>query len=230
MRPFFISATLGLLMILSAVSAKVITPTIYLAETLPALVLESEIPSQFGEWREDKEGISPVVNPEAEAVLKKIYAQTLSRTFINASGERIMLAIAYGKDQGDAVQVHYPEVCYPAQGFQLDSIQVGTLETQQGVIPVKRLETNLSRQRYEPVTYWTTVGDVAVTGGLNKKIAEMRYRLHGKIPDGLLFRVSSISNDSQTAFALQESFVRTLIKNLSPESRDRIAGLGTKNK
>ena len=30
-----------------------------------------------------------------------------------------MLSIAYGKNQSDALQLHKPEICYPAQGFTL---------------------------------------------------------------------------------------------------------------
>ena len=105
-----------------------------------------------------------------------------------------MLALAYGKDQRDAMQVHYPEVCYPAQGFALQEKQIGTLATERGAIPVTRILTNLG-QRIEPVTYWTTVGDRVVQTGLQKKLAEMSYGLSGKIPDGMLIRVSSIDTE-----------------------------------
>lgn len=226
--PIIVSLILGALMTLSAGAAKFITPTEFLAESLPPLVLESAIPVQFAGWVEERNLVAAVVNPQAQAMISQIYAQTLSRTYLNKQGERIMLSIAYGKDQGDAVQVHYPEVCYPAQGFQLKSNRIGTLSTAQGSIPIKRLETVLGAQRYEPVTYWTTVGSEAITGGIGKKLAEMRYGLRGQIPDGLLFRVSSIDADSPAAFALQETFIQDLMTNLSPNLLARIAGLGSK--
>jgi EpsI family protein len=94
-----------------------------------------------------------------------------------------------------------------------------------GVIPVKRLETNLAQQRYEPVTYWTTVGDYAVVGGVNKKLVELEYGLHGEIPDGLLFRVSSIDRDTARAYRLHEQFVQALAQQLAPEARQRLMGL-----
>ena len=59
-----------------------------------------------------------------------------------------MLSIAYGEDQRDSMQLHYPR-CYPAQGF--DSInRKDLLTTQFGVLPIRRLETVLGAQRYEP--------------------------------------------------------------------------------
>lgn len=229
-KSLMIGLVIGMLMGLTGVLTKVVTPTIHLANSRPALDLETAIPSQFGEWKEEENLASVVVNPQMEASIKKIYTQTLSRTYINQNGERIMLSIAYGNDQRDGVALHYPEVCYPAQGFQVISNRQGILVTPQGTIPVQRLETNFSNKRFEPVTYWTTVGDQTVTSGISKKIAEMRYGLRGEIPDGLLFRISSINTKTQAAFALQESFAKALLNELQPDMRLRLAGLGSPNK
>lgn len=224
-KKIVINVVLGIFMVVSAVIAKILTPTIYLSKTRPVLMLNTVIPVQFGDWKEEKNMVATVINPETAAVLKKIYSQTLSRTYVNSSGQRIMLSIAYGGDQSDTVQIHYPEICYPAQGFMLVSNRTGVLHTAQGAIPVKRLETNLSNQRFEPITYWTTVGDQVVTGGVNKKLAEMRYALDGQIPDGLLFRVSSIDKNSDRAYALHESFVGVLEQTLDIPNRKRLMGL-----
>lgn len=220
------SVVLGCVMVASGAAARYLTPTEFMSKTRPAVSLSELMPSEFGGWREAPSVGASIINPQAAAELKRIYTQTLSRTYVNASGDLVMLAIAYGADQRDGISVHYPEVCYPAQGFQLGAIKEGTLQTAFGVIPVMRLETNMNKERYEPVTYWTTVGDLAVTGGWHKKVAEMRYSLHGTIPDGLLFRVSVIKRDTAAAFAIEERFVRDLVAALSPASRLRLAGLG----
>lgn len=213
------------LMLSAAVAAKLFTPTIYLSKTQAQLDLDVLIPEKFGEWREEKNMAGSVINPEAQAMLKKIYTQTLSRTYVNEVGERVMLSIAYGSDQRDGMQVHYPEVCYPAQGFQLDGMRQDTVSTKYGNIPVKRLETSMAGQRYEPVTYWTTVGSKAVSGSMAKKMAEISYAIHGEIPDGLLFRVSLIDRDTQHSFSVQDRFIRDLIQAIPFGTRQRIAGL-----
>ena len=82
-------------------------------------------------------------------------------------------------------------------------------------------------QRHEPVTYWTTIGTHVVLSAIDKKLEELRYGLKGDIPDGMLFRVSSIDTNTQSAFALQESFVRDLLNSLEPTLRKRISGLGS---
>jgi EpsI family protein len=224
-RAWIKSLALASVMVASAIGAKVLTPTVHLAQTSAALVLEQAVPASFGDWREERDLGAAVINPETARVLKQIYSQTLSRTYINSKGERIMLSIAYGGDQTDTMQVHYPEVCYPAQGFMLLSIAPDVLRTAQRALPVKRLETNLSNQRFEPVTYWTTVGQAVVTGGMRKKLVEMRYGLlEGIIPDGLLFRVSSISTDTAQAYRLHDRFVRDLEPHLAPAVAARLMG------
>lgn len=215
----------AVLMTSAAAIATVMTPTRRIVDTLPKLDIEAAIPQRFGDWQIDTRSGGGVVNPQQTELLNQLYSQIVSRTYVNSEGYRIMLSIAYGEDQRDGNQLHYPEVCYPAQGFQVTSNRKATLETTLGNIPVKRLESHLSKQRYEPITYWTTIGNQALTGGTTKKLAEMRYGLRGEIPDGLLFRLSSIDRDSAIAFSKQAQFVEQLLPTLAPEVRVRLAGL-----
>lgn len=224
-RSHFAAVVAAVLMVSAAWLATVMTPTRKIVDTLPKLNLEASIPEQFGEWTLDKRAVGGVVNPQQTELLKKLYSQILSRTYQNAQGYRIMLSIAYGEDQRDGNQLHYPEVCYPAQGFQVTSNRNGFLSTALGKVQVKRLETNLTQNRYEPVTYWTTIGSKALTGGTEKKLVEMKYGLRGEVADGLLFRVSSIDRNSEAAFAAQQRFVDQLLAAIPADVRVRIAGL-----
>ena len=216
--------TAALIMALAAALAWFLTPTQRLADENP-IQLESMIPTAFGDWVVDINAHAGVVNPQQTELINRLYSQTLSRTYINSkTGARVMLSIAYGEDQRDSMQVHYPEVCYPAQGFEVRSKRVGELVSASGSIPVRRLETALNNSRFEPVTYWTMLGDQAQLGGIKKKLAEMRYGLRGQIVDGLLFRVSSINRDSDAAFRSQEVFVGDLLASLPAASRHRLTG------
>lgn len=185
--------------------------------------LETMIPRAFGDWRELSQNSVQIVDPQQQEMIDSIYTQTLSRTYVNTQGYRIMLSIAYGEDQRDAMQTHYPEVCYPAQGFSLQDKKNGTLTTESGLIPVTRLLTNLG-QRHEPVTYWTTVGDRVVRNGIQKKLAEMSYGLNNKIPDGMLIRVSSIDGETTNAYAMQMEFADRMLGALTPEYRKKLNG------
>lgn len=214
------------LMTSAAAIATVMTPTKRIVDTLPKLNIEAAIPDRFGDWQIDARATGGVVNPQQTEQLNKLYSQIVTRTYVNSDGYRIMLSIAYGEDQRDSNQLHYPEVCYPAQGFQIIKNKKGVLSSSLGDIPVKRLESQMAQQRFEPITYWTTVGDTAVTSaGFPKKLVEMRYGLRGEIPDGLLFRVSSIDRDADSAFLNQEKFVLDMLSEIEPTARKRITGL-----
>jgi len=213
-----------LAMLLAAGAAVLLKPTQMLAEQQAPIDLETMIPRQFGDWQEEAQRSGHIINPQIQEKLDKIYTQTLSRTYVNTMGERIMLSIAYGADQRDANQLHYPEVCYPSQGFQVVSIQPGILRTDFGDIRVKRILTVMG-SRSEPLTYWTTVGNQVVMGGKETKLEQLRYGLRGQIPDGFLFRVSSITSDAEGGYALQQDFSRALIAALPAKDRLTLAGL-----
>ena len=203
--------------------ALALKPTIKVADAGPKINLETMIPRQFGEWREAQFGSSQIVDPQTKEMLDKIYNQTLTRTYVNPRGYAIMLSIAYGSDQSDGLQLHKPEVCYPAQGFQLEAKQVSTLTLPSGAIPATRLLTTLGTRK-EPVTYWTVVGDKVVVGGMQKKLVEMRFGMGGKIPDGMLIRLSSIDGQTHRAYELQDQFAEAMVGAVAVEYRRRLVG------
>ena len=203
--------------------ALALRPTEKISDHGPTMDLETIVPHAFGDWREEHRDSLQIVDPRQKEMIDRIYTQTLSRTYVNSRGYRVMLSIAYGGDQRDSMQMHYPEVCYPAQGFLLQRKEAGVLTTQSGLIPVTRILTNLG-QRNEPVTYWTLVGDRVFQGGFQKKIAEMRHGLSGKIPDGMLIRVSSIDSGAANAYEIQSQFADQMLRALAPEYRKKFNG------
>ena len=215
---------IGLLFIVVSASAAYLKPTKKLADTLPSVNLETMIPPQFGVWHTDTVVLEQIVSPERKELLAKLYAQTLTRAYLDGRGTRIMLSIAYGGDESDGMQVHRPEVCYTAQGFQVEKEWLDTLSTKFGSLPVARLLA-VQGGRNEPITYWITVGDSAVVvKGMHQKLAQLRYGLTGKVPDGMLVRVSSISSNEKEAYRIQDDFIRAMIDAMSKEDRARIAG------
>ncbi len=214
-----------ILMLLSAILGFMLKPTDHIAVHGPKIDLEKMIPENFGEWKIDK-SVAPIqVDPQRLKLLKTIYSQTLSRTYVNTHGEFVMLSIAYGGDQSDSMQVHKPEICYPAQGFQMLDIQIGSLSTGYGDIPVKRMLARMGN-RLEPITYWITIGDTVAVNSLKWKLAQLKYGLTGKVPDGLIFRVSSIGAPSD-AYPIQDEFVKTLLKSVNTNQRERLIGKAT---
>ncbi|HYG12890.1 MAG TPA: EpsI family protein, partial [Methylophilaceae bacterium] len=99
-RPVSIVAVaIGALMLTSAALAMALKPSERMADERPPISLEKIVPRQFGEWHLDDSMVPVSVSADVQARLDEIYSQTLSRTYANAQGQRIMLSIAYGADQ-----------------------------------------------------------------------------------------------------------------------------------
>lgn len=186
--------------------------------------LETIIPAAFADWQIDKTIIPVAPDPETQRKLAKLYDQTLSRTYVNGKGERIMLSIAYGGDQSSSLQVHKPEICYTAQGFEVIKNIPGQLATEYGALPIKRLVAVLG-PRNEPITYWITVGDKAITSGIQQRLQKLSYGLTGKVPDGMLVRVSSIDREDAKAYQMQDQFIGDMLKATTGKDRVRLIGV-----
>jgi EpsI family protein len=215
---------LTVLMCCASLAGFAVRPTAKAADKGKSISLETSVPKVFADWTELPEKSVQVVNPQTQEILDKLYSQVLTRTYVNKQGYRIMLSMAYGDDQRGGLQAHRPEVCYPAQGFKLGKVEDGTLPTAYGNIGVRRLSTRLG-VRNEPVTYWLTVGDQVIKSALDKRIAQIRLGLTGQIPDGLLFRVSSIDNDEARAFQMQQAFAADMMAAVPAPARKQLSGL-----
>ena len=223
MKTIYTAVTLAALMCVASAAGFAMRPGASAAEKGHAISLETMVPKRFADWVELPGG-AQVVNPQTQELLDKLYSQLLTRTYVNKDGYRIMLSLAYGDDQRGGLQAHRPEICYPAQGFKLGSTQDGALPTPFGSIEVRRLSTSLG-QRNEPVTYWLTVGDRVIKSTLEKRIEEIRLGLTGQIPDGLLFRVSSIDADAARGFSMQQKFTADMMSSVPAETRRQLSGL-----
>ena len=217
------SMMLGLAMAATSALTGALTPTVKLSQMQAQFKLETMIPAAFSDWSVDATVVPVQVDPQRQSVLEKIYDQTLSRTYINKAGDRVMLSIAYGGDQSRALQLHLPEVCYAAQGFDMLKSGEGALATRFGALPVRRLVAK-QNSRVEPITYWITVGDKAVKSSFERKLQRLAYGLSGKIPDGMLVRVSSIQADEEGAYRLQDRFVGQMLDVLDGKDRVRLLG------
>jgi EpsI family protein len=216
---------MGTLMLATVGLTAFATPTIRIAELRPPINLETAIPKQFGGWEEDKSQVAAVVNPSTQAELNKIYAQTLSRTYVSRDGQRMMLSIAYGTDQSDNLSVHFPEGCYGGQGFAVTPTVHGTLDTVAGPIPTARLVAS-QYNRNEPITYWIVVGERAVYDAWQLKKAKLAYTLKRQIPDATLMRVSNVTPDSEGGYKLQQQFMNDMFAAMTPDHRRHFSGTG----
>jgi EpsI family protein len=209
--------TIAIFMLLSAVAAYALTPRAAVPIGNTTLKLEQQVPKTFGEWRMEEGGMQQIVSPEVTKTLQQLYSDILTRTYVNPRGERIMLSLAYGRNQGRDLQVHKPEVCYRAQGFDVGGLVKRDVQAGRTTVPVMNLVATLG-PRTEPITYWIRSGDTVVRGWYEQNRARLLSGLKGEVPDGLLVRVSSISRDTDGAYRLQEQFLRDMLQAIQPSN------------
>ncbi len=223
-KPFIINFSLGMAMIVTAALTTAMTPTARIADLRETLDLEALIPSSFNDWRIDTSIVPLQIDPKTQAQMDKLYNQVLARTYVNSDGVRVMLSVAYGGDQSDHLSLHRPEVCYLAQGFEIRQNVVGETATQYGNLPSRRLLA-VRGNRSEPITYWVTIGDKAVLSGISQKLQQIRYGLSGKVPDGMLVRVSTLAAGTDQAYRIHAFFIQDMLASMDIPARDRLTGI-----
>lgn len=215
----FTSIVIAALLAVGAVLANVLDPKP--SEVQLGKPLNAEVPATFGNW---KEVPSPFVAVSAELRREgaqqsaiATYDDLLSRTYQDDNGRRIMLSLAYGRNQRQEQKIHRPELCYVAQGFrvlELQDVRMPVLGVASGqAIDGKRMLASASG-RLEAVSYWIRVGDTYSSSALKTRMHILREGLAGRIPDGILVRASMIVDNNKSAdaaYPVMEEFLYQLV-------------------
>ncbi|RYD48304.1 MAG: EpsI family protein, partial [Verrucomicrobiaceae bacterium] len=167
-----------------------------------------------------------LVQPKAEEGLAAtLYSEMVGRIYHQASsGEAIMMLIAYGDTQSDLLQMHRPETCYPAVGFNLVSSKAGELSLPGGgKLPVRRVVASTAA-RQENIIYWTRMGEALPTSSGEQRRARLETAMEGYIPDGALVRFSMVGDDAEKSFATMESFIPKLLQAVPSNKRPGLIG------
>lgn len=199
-------------------------PTTKMADIHPRAPLATVVPDRFDGWMLDEVAQNVTLPPDVAAQIKTIYTETVERVYVNEAGQRMMVTVAYGRDQSDGFKVHRPEVCYAAQGFTVRPPVESTLDLGGRQIGVQHVDT-VKGERFEPVTYWMVIGDRVVNTPWRHKLQQIEFAFHGLIADGLLVRVSSFSRDPAQAYAEQAAFVRQWMAHVPADQRARLFGI-----
>jgi EpsI family protein len=212
------------IMVGTLAGAEFLLPSHYWSAELGNPVYDKIVPASFGDWAQLPGAGVALVNPVQAEMIDKIYSETISRVYVNKkTGRAVMLSIAYGRDQSTDTQLHTPDMCYPSQGFKVDSGHAAMLKTPWGDIPTVQMQASMG-QRQEPLTYFIRTGDQMTTqGSLDRNLARLGMALRGYRIDGLLVRVSEVTHQDD-AFALQQTFVQALLASMAPEDLPKVIG------
>jgi EpsI family protein len=189
----------------------------------PRLDLDKLFPNEFGPWRIDPAMTAFVRPAAAQAKRFGIYDQVLERSFIGAGGQSIMLSVAYGGEQSAGMQLHRPEVCYQAGGFEVRGTHAAVMPLDARQVPVTRLRAELPG-RPEPITYWTLLGGVVVADAGSFRLRRLSFAARRELVDGMLVRVSSIDPDAARAYAVHQAFAADMVRAMAPADRAKVVG------
>lgn len=191
----------------------------------PDMELEDTVPTAFDSWREYPGG-SVVAPTTPDSLADRLYSSTLSRVYYRPAVDEppIMLLIAYGGEQSDLLQLHRPETCYPAVGFQIIGRQTGSVPLAQGAsIPAVFLSAS-SRDRIEDIVYWTRLGEALPLTAAEQRSDRLEAAMRGTIGDGILVRASSIRITQEPRWEYLTGFLRQMMQNVAKSARPGFVG------
>lgn len=209
----------GAALLAAAGAAFAFTPRTVL-RTLGGSKLDALVPHDIGDWR--FQAASGLVLPPADQLRDRIYSELLTRIYRHADGSMMMLLIAYAGTQDGTIQVHRPEVCYPASGFRLTDIEDRDVALARGVDVPSRYIVAETELRTEQMIYWTRLGHLFPRKWSEQKLAVIEENLQGIIPDGVLVRISTLGQAD--ARASLDRFASAMFAAVGPQMKSVLVG------
>lgn len=156
----------------------------------------ASIPAKVGGWTAEKS--SEVVLAAPDETSDKLYQNLETRIYTGDALPAIMFLCAYSNVQKNDVQVHRPEVCYPASGYPITKNVAEKITVGKQDINARFLIADRGGLQ-EMILYWTRVGASFPIDWQSQRIEMAKANLSGTIPDGTLYRVSMIFDDESAA-------------------------------
>ncbi|MBT9471371.1 MAG: exosortase-associated protein EpsI, V-type [Pseudomonadota bacterium] len=182
------------------------------------------LPISFGDW--SAENADGLVQPKTEGGLAAtLYSEMVGRIYHQAStGAAVMMLVAYGDTQSDMLQLHRPEVCYPAVGFTIASSVPTKLRLPGGgAVPVRRVVAS-THERQENIIYWARMGEYLPASSGEQRKVRLMTAMEGYVPDGALIRFSMVGPDSDVAFRVMGGFIPALLTAVAADRRRALIG------
>jgi len=178
--------------------------------------LESIIPDKIGRW--NYVSSSGLVVPPEDQMIRALYSQLVTRVYSDGSGPPIMLLVAQSATQTGILQIHRPEICYTAGGYQLSAIEPHVVGLPWGTLPTLSMSAT-SDSRTEQLVYWTRIGDRLPKSWREQRMVVAMDNLRRIIPDAIMVRVSTFGNDKARALASMDEFIVSLLNSVSLQVR-----------
>ena len=192
---------------------------------LGARNLDAIVPRAFGEWT-SADTTDLVAPTEPGSLASTLYGATIGRIYRQASsGAQLMALMAHGNTQSEELQMHRPEICYPAFGLAITGSRPILIPVSDRVSIPSRVLLATAAGQQEVVLYWTRLGEFLPQNHKEQQVDRLRTALHGEVADGILVRFSVDSANTEGSVAFMQTFAAALLRAMAPG--DRAALIGT---
>ena len=165
------------------------------AVAMPDKDFRSLIPRHVGNWQSRKS--DELVVPQDDEFTAKLYENLETFVYEGENIPTMMLLLAYNSVQQNDVQAHRPEVCYPAGGFPIIFSEELAIKYKGKVISGRYLIAERDSSSFEHIIYWIRIGGAFPASWARQRLDMALINASGIVPDGALFRVSSILETNQ---------------------------------
>ncbi len=191
---------------------------------LGARRLTNIIPTAFPDWTStDTTDLVSAVEPGSLAT--RLYGETIGRIYRQTStGALLMAMLAHGDTQSDDLQLHRPEICYPAFGYTITSSRPVWTPVGKSVTVPSRVLVAQGAEHQEVLLYWTRLGEFLPQDRRAQQIDRLRTAMTGEIGDGVLVRFSAVARDADAAVGVMQGFAAALVQAVAPNARSALIG------
>ncbi len=206
----------------AALLARQLKPHHYVS-LLQSAKLDDLVPRSFGAWTSEDVG-DPLALNGPGTLSSKLYNQLVTRAYTDGTGgHQVLMLLAHGERQSDELQLHRPEVCYPAFGYAVLRNEPTNIRLADAItVPARRLLAK-SPNHEESVVYWSRLGEFFPIDASEQRTDRFKNAVAGLIPDGILCRFST-ADGSARAWSDLEQFVHDLVGATGPTGRRVLVG------
>lgn len=189
---------------------------------LTAEELANAIPENIGNYTSS--ATSGLIAPATDELSERLYDETLMRIYVAPDQVPILALFAYGSVQNLSLELHRPEECYPQQGFTLSNTQLMPLTLEGHEIPATSLTASRKDGYVEQMIYWSRIGTHFPATKNGQSLVVTRENLAGRMPDGILVRLSMPVKDRELGLRAGQSFQKEMADSLPDLGRKIVFG------
>lgn len=187
-------------------------------EPLTPTQFRAAMPRAVGPWSSRASG-ELVMPPRDDS--SKLYENLETRVFEGDGLPAIMVLVAYSSIQQNDIQIHRPEICYPASGYPIIASQPANLQFDTRIVHATELVAD-RQGMLERIIYWVRVGEDFPINWADQRIAMAKANLQGSVPDGVLFRVSTLERPGEYMSETLNHFIQLFLEQATPLMRETI--------